>query len=100
MLTENAEKFIFHGSLLSEKCTAMPRNPRQAFAYYRTSSATNVGPDKDSLPRQQAAVRAYAKRARLEIVEEFYDAAVRGADAIDQRLGFTALLNRIIDNGV
>src|SRR5262249_12667944 len=92
MLTERTGNPIFHGSLASEKQQTMPRNPRKSVAYYRTSSATNVGPDKDSLPRQQAAVRAYAKHAKLEIVEEFYDAAVRGADAIDQRPGFTALL--------
>jgi DNA invertase Pin-like site-specific DNA recombinase len=79
---------------------AVARNPRKAVAYYRTSAATNVGEFKDSLPRQQAAVRAYARRAKMEIVEEFYDAAVSGADAVDQRPGFTALLERITDNGV
>jgi DNA invertase Pin-like site-specific DNA recombinase len=78
----------------------MARDPRKAVAYYRTSSAANVGPDKDSLRRQQEAVRSYAKSARIEVVEEFYDAAVSGADAIDKRPGFTALLNRIIDNGI
>ena len=33
----------------------------KAIAYYRTSSATNVGADKDSLARQKSAVTAYAK---------------------------------------
>ena len=33
----------------------------KAIAYYRTSSAANVGSDKDSLARQKAAVTAYAK---------------------------------------
>ena len=78
----------------------MWRNPRKAVGYYRTSSATNVGADKDSLRRQQEAVRSYAKAAKLEIVAEYYDAAVKGADAIDQRPGFAALLQRIMDNGV
>jgi len=45
-----------------------------AVAYFRTSSATNVGADRDSLPRQQDAVRAYALAHGLEIVREFYDA--------------------------
>ena len=44
-------------------------------AYYRTSSATNVGSDKDSLKRQQEAVQAYAKSNKLQIVREFYDEA-------------------------
>jgi DNA invertase Pin-like site-specific DNA recombinase len=78
----------------------MPRNPRKAVAYYRTSSAANVGDDKDSLRRQQEAVRSYAKKAKIEIVAEFYDAAVRGGDAIDQRPGFKDLLARIEGNGV
>ncbi len=78
----------------------MSRNPKNAVAYYRTSSAANVGEDKDSVKRQRAAVQAYARRKRLQIVAEHYDAAVSGADPIDQRPGFSALLERIRDNGV
>lgn len=70
-----------------------------AVAYYRTSSATNVGADKDSLKRQQDAVRACANSKGLEIVQEFYDAAVSGADAIDCRPGFCAMLERVLTNG-
>jgi DNA invertase Pin-like site-specific DNA recombinase len=72
----------------------------KAVAYFRTSSATNVGADKDSLRRQQAAVKDYAKAAGYELVDEFYDAAVSGADAIDERPGFAAMLKRIAGNGV
>ena len=36
-------------------------------AYFRTSSATNVGADKDSLKRQQAAVKAFAKGTGYEL---------------------------------
>lgn len=78
----------------------MPSTQPQAVAYYRTSSAANVGNDKDSLTRQQAAVRSYAERNRIELVEEFYDPAVSGADPIDRRPGFASLLNRIAGNGV
>jgi DNA invertase Pin-like site-specific DNA recombinase len=53
-----------------------------AVAYYRTSSAANVGPDKDSLTRQREAVTAYAKAHGLMIVREFYDAAVSGAGSV------------------
>jgi DNA invertase Pin-like site-specific DNA recombinase len=76
----------------------MKRNPTKAVAYFRTSSATNVG--GDSLKRQQVAVTPYAKRNRIEIVQEFYDPAVSGGDAIDQRPGFIDLLKRIEGNGV
>ncbi len=76
------------------------RKALKAVAYLRTSSAANVGADKDSEKRQRAAVQAYAKRAGIEIVDEFYDAAVSGADPIDQRPGFGAMLKRIESNGV
>lgn len=72
----------------------------KAVAYFRTSSAANVGEDKDSLRRQRAAVRAFAKRSGFEIVDEFFDPAVSGTDAIQDRPGFSALLDRIEDNGV
>ena len=79
----------------------MPRKELpKAVAYFRTSSATNVGPDKDSLKRQRAAVLTFAKSAGYEIAEEFYDAAVSGADAIDERPGFAAMLQRLLGNGV
>ena len=62
----------------------------RAVAYLRTSSAANVGGDSDK--RQREAIRSYASRAGLVVAREFYDAAVSGADPLDQREGFTALL--------
>ena len=38
-------------------------------------------------------------RAGYELVDEFYDAAVSGADPIDERPGFAAMLKRIEGNG-
>lgn len=74
---------------------------KRAVAYFRTSSATNVGPDKDSQQRQAAAVTAYAKgRARLDVVSSFYDAAVSGADPVDARPGFSDLLAYCDENGI
>ena len=69
-------------------------------AYLRTSSAANVGQDKDTDKRQNSAIAAYAKLAGFQIVEEFYDAAISGADPIQDRPGFAALLDRIEGNGV
>jgi len=74
--------------------------PVQAVAYLRTSSATNIGADKHSDKRQRDAIAGFAERAGFVIVDEFYDAAVSGADPIDQRPGFTAMLKRIEGNGV
>ena len=62
----------------------------KAVAYYRTSSAANV--DGDLVPRQRAAVDAYARRARIEIVEEFDDPAISGTDAVEARPGFARML--------
>lgn len=72
----------------------------EAVGYMRTSSSTNIGQDKDSDKRQRAAIEAYAKSAGYVIVDWFYDAAVKGADVITARSGFSAMLERIAGNGV
>src|SRR4051795_9495326 len=72
----------------------------QAVAYHRTSSAANVGEDKDSAVRQRLAIERYAKVAGLEIVAEFADEAVSGADPVETRPGFAAMLERIEGDGV
>jgi DNA invertase Pin-like site-specific DNA recombinase len=77
----------------------MPKRVKTAVAYLRTSSATNVGPDRDSDKRQRAAIVAFGKRAGFTLVGEFYDAAVSGADPVDQRLGFAQMLQRLAANG-
>ena len=78
----------------------MAKQRKPAFAYLRTSSANNAGPDKDSDKRQRAAIAAFAKSHGFEIVDEFYDAAVSGADPIAERPGFKAMLDRTAGNGV
>lgn len=72
----------------------------KAFAYLRTSSAANVGTEKDSDKRQRAAIEVFAKRAGFEVVAEFNDAAVSGTDPIETRPGFAGLLDQIEANGV
>lgn len=69
---------------------AVKRKP--AIGYMRTSSASNVGDDKDSEPRQRRAIEGYAKRAGFDVVDWFYDPAVSGGDAIEARPGFSAML--------
>jgi DNA invertase Pin-like site-specific DNA recombinase len=75
-----------------------PKARRKALAYLRTSSATNT--DGDSAERQRVAIRAYAEHASIEVIQEFYDAAVSGADPIETRPGFADMLARIDGNGV
>jgi DNA invertase Pin-like site-specific DNA recombinase len=77
----------------------MAREFKPAVAYLRTSSAASVGADKDSDKRQRVAIEAFAKRAGFTIVEEYYDAAVSGADLVDQRPGFCEMLQRLATNG-
>ena len=84
-----------------------PANPElpnavKAVAYMRTSSATNVGGDKNSEGRQRTSITRYAEQNHINIEPEdwFYDEAVKGTDPIETRGGFSALLNRIEGNGV
>ena len=72
----------------------------KAVAYLRTSSAANVGTDKDSEKRQRGAIETFARSAGYEIVETYYDEAVSGADSIDIRPGFRTMLDRLLGNGV
>jgi len=74
--------------------------PKQepCFAYLRTSSAANI--DGDSPRRQSNAITGFAKSNGMEVTASFYDASVSGADAIEARPGFNALLTAIESNGV
>jgi DNA invertase Pin-like site-specific DNA recombinase len=76
------------------------RQRKPAIGYTRTSSAANVGEDKDSVVRQRKAIQTYANRAGYRIVAWFDDPAVTGADTIDARPGFMAALEMIAGNGV
>jgi DNA invertase Pin-like site-specific DNA recombinase len=76
------------------------RHRKPAIGYARTSSATNVGDDKDSIPRQRKAIQAYANKAGYNIVAWFDDPAVNGDGMIDARPGFAAALEKIAGNSV
>jgi len=64
-----------------------------AVCYYRTSSQTNVGEDKDSLSRQKRACSNYAKCNGFQIAQEFYDDGTKGKEPILERDGFRRLLS-------
>lgn len=72
----------------------------KAVAYFRTSSAANLGEGKDSEKRQREAVRKYAKANGIEIVDDYYDAAVMGADPVNERPEFARMMDRLASNGV
>ena len=72
----------------------------KAVAYLRTSSAANTGADKDSGIRQRQAIKAYAEAAGIKIVAEYYDEAVKGADMVEARPGFAAMMEKLLANGV
>jgi DNA invertase Pin-like site-specific DNA recombinase len=76
-----------------------PAKTGKAFAYLRTSSAANIGEDKDSGRRQLAAIQAFAKNAGIELVGTYHDEAVKGSDPIDTRPGFAAMLEALEANG-
>jgi DNA invertase Pin-like site-specific DNA recombinase len=76
------------------------RQRKSAIGYTRTSSAANVGDDKDSFTRQRKAIQAYANKAGYKIVAWFDDPAVKGEDFVDVRPGFAGALEQIAGNSV
>ncbi|TWA87119.1 DNA invertase Pin-like site-specific DNA recombinase [Azospirillum brasilense] len=69
-----------------------------ALAYLRTSSAANV--EGDSAFRQNDAVMGYASRTGINVVACYWDAAVSGADPIETRDGFAAMLEQAVQDGI
>ena len=51
-------------------------------------------------PCKRTAIEGFAKANGYQLVGEFYDAAVSGADPIADRPGFAAMLDRVAGNGV
>lgn len=73
-------------------------NDSTAVSYLRCSSAARV--EGDSFERQREAVERFAKAHRLELVGEFRDEGVSGTRELDDRPGLSALLSRLLSNGV
>lgn len=67
-------------------------------AYIRVSTAAQV--EGDGLSRQRDAIAAYAVKAGLDVVEEFADEGVSGTRPLAERPGLSALLARILGNGI
>ena len=69
-------------------------------AYYRTSSAVNIGSDKDSRKRQHHSVFSYTQSKGLNVVQEFYDRGVSGTLDVLNRPSFMEMLNYCEDNSI
>jgi len=70
----------------------------KAFSYLRVSGKGQV--HGDGLPRQRAAIKAYAKTAGYTIVREFADEGVSGAIETTDRPAFAEMLKTLHSNGV
>ena len=69
-------------------------------AYYRTSSATNVGTNKDSKKRQRHSVFSYTDPKGLNVIREFYDKGVSGTLDVLNRPSFMEMLNYCEENKI
>jgi DNA invertase Pin-like site-specific DNA recombinase len=86
----------------TSSCSVVPSVAPSVLAvgYVRTSSLANVGADRDSETRQRLAIEAHAARAGLTVQAWFTDPGVSGADAIDARPGFCAMLTYCAEHDI
>ena len=68
-------------------------------SYYRTSSSTNTGEEKDSLKRQKSVVHRYCDNNGYEIESEFYE-TLRGDGEILSRPKFMEMMEYCDSNDV
>ena len=76
-------------------CRQNARSPTmtRCVTYTRTSSATNIGEDKDSRSRQLEHCRRHATAKRYTNCAIFDDPAVSGTDPLIARKGFVAMVH-------
>ena len=68
-------------------------------SYYRTSSSTNTGEEKDSLKRQKSVVHRYCDNNGFKIENEFYE-TLRGDGEILSRPKFMGMMEYCDANDV
>jgi DNA invertase Pin-like site-specific DNA recombinase len=71
---------------------------RKAFGYLRVSGRGQV--EGDGFPRQEAAIRAYAKAHGIKLVRLFQEQGVSGGKAIGDRPAFLAMMEALHGDGV
>ncbi len=70
----------------------------KAFGYLRVSGKSQI--HGDGFPRQEAALRSYAKAHDIKIVKLFREEGVSGTKEITDRPGFMAMMEALHANGV
>lgn len=70
----------------------------KAVSYLRVSGRGQI--DGDGFDRQADTVARFAKRQRIDLVDEYRDEGVSGTRDLEDRPGLAALLDRVESNGV
>ncbi len=73
---------------------------KKVVAYYRTSSQSNVGTDKDSLKRQKHSVETFIKSNGMKVVKDFYDKGVSGTTDVFTRGSFVKMMDYCKENSI
>jgi DNA invertase Pin-like site-specific DNA recombinase len=71
---------------------------RKAIGYLRVSGRSQI--DGDGFPRQETAIRAYAKAHDIRIVQLFQEKGVSGTKEMADRPAFIAMMEALHGNGV
>jgi DNA invertase Pin-like site-specific DNA recombinase len=71
---------------------------RKAFGYLRVSGRGQV--DGDGFPRQEAAIRSYAKKHDIRLVKVFREEGVSGTKELSDRPAFIAMMEALHGDGV
>ena len=73
---------------------------KKVCGYYRTSSKSSSGDDKDSGKRQKHSVHSFCKSKNWEIVNEFWDKGVSGTLDVLNRPSFLEMLGYCEENEI
>jgi len=73
---------------------------KKVVGYFRTSSKSSVGVDKDSGKRQRHSVHSFCKTKGWNVVEDFWDKGVSGTLDVLNRPSFMEMLNFCEENEI
>ena len=73
---------------------------RNCVSYYRTSSQSSIGSDKDTKKRQKHSVDTYTKSKRWKVIKEFYDKGISGTLDVLNRPSFVEMLSFCENNSI
>ena len=71
---------------------------RKAFGYLRVSGRSQI--DGDGFPRQESALRTYAKTHDIKIEKVFFEKGISGTKELIDRPAFVAMMEALHSNGV